>query len=144
MEFQLLYDFLKSGKTQKAFAEECKISSSAMASKLTRQLQKLERTKIITLEEYVKNKNSILIVEVRSKRDMWRRAIEAYNEAIKSLAEQKSYPFSIEEIKLFRQWFDTMKGLNPQNVGENDEQLNSKLQSYLKSKPTEFQDITQD
>lgn len=132
MEFQLLYDFLKSGKTQKAFAEEYKISSSAMASKLTRQLQKLERTKIITLEEYVTNKNSILIVEVRSKRDMWIEAIEAYNEAIKSLPNNKTYPFSIEEINLFMQWFDAMKDLNPQRIRENDEQLNSKLQSIPK------------
>lgn len=131
MEFQLLFDFLKSGKTQKGFAEEYKISSSAMASRLTRQLQKLERTKVINLEEYVTNKNSILIVEVRSKRDMWISAIEAYNEAIKSLPNNKAYLFSIEDIKLFRRWFDTMKDLNPQSAGENDERLNSKILEIL-------------
>jgi len=131
MEFQLLYDFLKSGKTQKSFAEEFKISSSSIASKLTRQLQKLERTKIIKLDDFISNKNSILIVEVRSKRDMWISAIDAYNEVIRSQAEQNLYPFTIEEVGLFNQWFDTMKEFSPQSSSENDEQLNSKLLALL-------------
>lgn len=82
MEFQLLYDFLKSGKTQKSFTQETGSSPGWTRDKLLKQLRQLERTKLIDLNDYVKNKHSILIVEVRNKREMWMRAIEAYNEAV--------------------------------------------------------------
>lgn len=77
-----MYDFLKSGKTQKAFTQEAGGSPDWVRVKILKQLRRLERTKLIDLNDYVKDKHSILAVEVRRKRDMWMRAVEAYNEAL--------------------------------------------------------------
>lgn len=135
MEFQLLYDFLKSGKTQKAFAKEIKISVNSLASKLTKQLNKLEKTSIIKLDDFVKNKHSILIVEVRSKREMWLQAIGAYNAEIKEIELQRKnsekYHFSFDEITQISKWFNNLNTLNPELVEENDRQLFSKIIEIL-------------
>jgi hypothetical protein len=130
MEFQLLYDFLKSGKTQKAFTQEVGGSPDWVRVKILKQLRKLERTKLIDLNDYVKDKHSILAVEVRRKRDMWMKAIEAYNEAYMILEEQK--PMSIDltrvEIARLQHWYNTLQAQNSEAITEEDHNLHSKLE----------------
>jgi hypothetical protein len=132
VEFQLLNDFLKSEKTQKDFAKEINISVNSLASKLTKQLRTLEKTSIIKLDEYVKNKNSILIIEVKSKRKMWLLAIEAFNAEIKKIELQKKlsekYYFSFDEATRISKWFDILKVHTPDLVEESDRQLYFKIQ----------------
>ena len=132
VEFQLLNDFLKSDKTQKDFAKEINISVNSLASKLTKQLRTLEKTSIIKLDEYVKNKNSILIIEVKSKRKMWLQAIEAYNVEIKKIELQKKlsekYYFSFDEVAHISKWFDILKVHTPDLIEEADRQLYFKIQ----------------
>ena len=134
MEFQLLYDFLKSGKTQKAFTQEAGGSPGWVRVKILKQLRKLERTKLIDLNDYVKDKHSILAVEVRRKRDMWMKAIEAYNEAYMILEESK--PMSIDlsrvEIARLQHWYNTLQAQNSEAITEEDHQLHSKLEEKLK------------
>lgn len=134
MEFQLLYDFLKSGKTQKAFILETGSSPGWTRDKLLKQLRQLERTKLIDLNDYVKNKHSILIIEVRNKREMWMRAIEAYNEAYMILEELK--PMSVDlsrvEIARLQHWYNTLQAQNSEAITEEDHQLHSKLEEKLK------------
>jgi plasmid maintenance system antidote protein VapI len=132
VEFQLLNDFLKSGKTQKDFAKEINISVKSLASKLTKQLRTLEKTTIIKLDEYVENKHSILIIEVKSKRKMWLQAIEAYNVEIKKKELQKKlsekYYFSFDEVTHISKWFDILKVHTPDLLEEADRQLYFKIQ----------------
>lgn len=133
MEFQLLYDFLKSGKTQKAFTQETGSSPGWTRDKLLKQLRQLERTKLINLNDYVKNKHSILIVEVRNKREMWMRAIEAYNETYMILEERK--PMSVDlsrgDIARLEHWYNALKTQNSEAITEEDQDLHSKLKSKL-------------
>jgi len=137
MEFQLLYDFLKSGKTQKAFAKEINTSISSLRPKLNKQLHKLEKSPLIKLEDYVQNKHSILIVEVRSKREMWLQAIEAYNAESKKIEFQKKfserYHFSFDEINQFSKWFNSLNTQTPDSIVEEDKQLYSKILTILEN-----------
>jgi hypothetical protein len=106
MEFQLLYDFLKSGKTQKAFTQEAGGSPEWVRVKILKQLRQLERTKLIDLNDYVKDKHSILAVEVRKKRDMWMRAIEAYNEAVLASKDLDLVPLDLIAQMIYQKEFN--------------------------------------
>jgi len=133
MEFQLLYDFLKSGKTQKAFTQEAGGSPDWVRVKILKQLRRLERTKLIDLNDYVKDKHSILAVEVRKKRDMWMRAVEAYNEAYMILEEQKPMSIDLNRVELARlqYWYNTLQAQNSEAITEEDYDLHSKLKAKL-------------
>lgn len=134
MEFQLLYDFLKSGKTQKSFTQETGSSPGWTRDKLLNQLRQLERTKLIDLDDYVKNKHSILIVEVRNKREMWMRAIEAYNVAYMILEERKPMSINLSrgEMARLQHWYNTLRTQNSGAITEEDQDLHSKLKAKLK------------
>jgi hypothetical protein len=135
MELQLLHDFLKSGKTQKAFAEESGMPINSLAKQLTKQLRKLEKTSVINLTDYVKNKQSILIVEVRRKNEMWLLAIEAYNREMKKIEARKvlseNYCFSFEEVARFSKWFDRMSAQTHYLAEESDTYLYAKIQKII-------------
>lgn len=137
MELQLLHDFLKSGKTQKTFAKESGMPINSLATKLTKQLRKLEKTKVINLSDYVKNKQSILTVEVRNKSEMWLRAIEAYNNEMREIETQKKlserHHFSFDEVTQISRWFDKLKAQNPDLVEGADRQLYSKIQEIIQN-----------
>jgi DNA-binding MarR family transcriptional regulator len=129
MEFQLLYEFLKSGKTQKAFAKDINTSLGWTSMQLTRQLRRLERNELIDINKFLPTKHTFLIIEVRKKRDMWLQAIEAYNEAFDKLEYYKpvSIEFTREELNRLKHWYSIIKEHNQLEITKIDQSIYSKL-----------------
>jgi hypothetical protein len=137
MELQLLHDFLKSGKTQKDFAKESGMPVNSLGTKLTKQLRKLEKTKVINLSDYVKDKQSILTVEIRNKSEMWLRAIEAYNSEMRKIEAREKlsekYYFSFDEVAQFSKWFNRMNAQTQYLAEETDMRLYARIQEIIQN-----------
>jgi hypothetical protein len=83
MEFQMLKDFLISGKTQKDFAKEYQMSAQNMRYALFKQMRKLCTSDIIDANRFIENDQyKYYIWTVKRNKKCWLQAIESYESAL--------------------------------------------------------------